>query len=42
MEGPEDAAERLTEQFFTLFQPFGEPSIYTQALADVMNNQKIL
>ena len=37
---PEDAAERLTEQFFTLFQPFGEPSIYTQALADVMNNQK--
>ena len=37
---PGEATERVVEQLFGLFEPFGEPSIYTQTLLDIMNNQK--
>ena len=30
------------QQFFQFAEPFGEPSIYTQTLLDIINNQKIL
>ena len=37
---PGEATERVVEQLFGLFEPFGEPSIYTQTLLDIINNQK--
>ncbi len=37
---PGEATERVVEQLFGLFEPFGEPSIYTQTLLDIINNQR--
>ena len=37
---PVDEVGRFTEQMMGLFEPFGEPSIFSQVLLDMLNNQK--